>query len=140
MAQGRHIRRRRFGAFAIVAIGAGAFLLIAGGAAFAAYRYERANEDRILPGVRIAGVDVSGMTRDEAIDAVTRTAQRRWLSRSLAVSVAGERWGTVTPASLGQSPRVALAVDRAFQAGNDLGTFSRFWHRFRDEPVQVGVH
>jgi lipoprotein-anchoring transpeptidase ErfK/SrfK len=32
-----------------------------------------------------------------------------------------------------------MAVDRALAAGDDLGTVSRFWHRFRDEPVQVGI-
>ena len=57
-----------------MAIVAGVLVLAAGGAAYSAYRYEQARADRILPGVTIAGVDVGGMTKAEAVVAVRAAA------------------------------------------------------------------
>ncbi|HKE54970.1 MAG TPA: hypothetical protein VKC55_09405, partial [Actinomycetota bacterium] len=62
MARAKHRRGRRW---VIVAVSFGVVLLVSGGAAFAAYRYDTSASDRILPGVTIAGVDVGGMRRDE---------------------------------------------------------------------------
>jgi lipoprotein-anchoring transpeptidase ErfK/SrfK len=144
MATGRHVARRRTRAAIIVAVIVGVLLLALGGAAWAAFRYERANENRILPGVRIAGVDVSGMTRHEARDTVLRDAQTV-LTAPLTVIAGDERY-VVTPAQLGKRADVRAAVDRALAAGEDMGTLDRFWHRFRHESIGVdlelsyGVH
>ena len=40
------------------------------GTTLVAYAVDRAHADRILPGVTVAGVDVGGMTRQQAISAV----------------------------------------------------------------------
>ena len=69
MARGRHMKRAR-SAIVVVAIAVGIVLLALGGVSFAAYRYDRASADQILPGVTVAGTDVGGMTRVEAIQAV----------------------------------------------------------------------
>ena len=71
MARGRHIKHARSAAV-VVAIAVGIVLLALGGVSFAAYRYDQASSDRILPGVSIAGTDVGGMTRAEAMAAVER--------------------------------------------------------------------
>jgi lipoprotein-anchoring transpeptidase ErfK/SrfK len=142
MAQGKHTpsRRRRSHVVAIVAIVAGVVVLAAGGAAFAAYRYEQSRADRILPGVTVAGVDVGGMTRAEAI-AVVRGGAATHLDSPITVSVGGKTW-TVTPRELGQKANVDGAVDRAVAINASMSTFSRFWHRFRSQPVdaQIELH
>jgi lipoprotein-anchoring transpeptidase ErfK/SrfK len=45
----------------------------------------------------------------------------------------------VTPATLGRRAAVAAAVTRAMDAGADLGTLDRAWHRFRDESLDVDI-
>jgi lipoprotein-anchoring transpeptidase ErfK/SrfK len=138
MANGRHVHRRRRSAVLLVllAVIAGVGLLSAG-AAYAAMRYEHAHGDRIMPGVSIEGVDVSGMTRDEAIQAV-RVAAHAQLSRPLTVTVGHDHW-TVSPATLGQRAAVTSAVTRALHAGQDLGTLDRAWHRLRDVSLGVSI-
>jgi lipoprotein-anchoring transpeptidase ErfK/SrfK len=138
MAKGAHVHRRRRSAvlFILLAVFVAVGLLTAG-AAYAAMRYEHAHADRIMPGVSIEGVDVSGMTRGEAIQAV-RASARAELNRPLTVTVGHDHW-TVSPATLGQSAAVTNAVTRAFDAGQNLGTLDRAWHRIRDESVDVSI-
>jgi lipoprotein-anchoring transpeptidase ErfK/SrfK len=138
MAKGRHVHRRRRSAVLLILLATFVAVgLLTAGAAYAAMRYEHAHADRIMPGVSIEGVDVSGMTRDEAIQAV-RVAAHAALNQPLTVSVGHDHW-TATPATLGQRAAVTHAVDRAFHAGQDLGTLDRAWHRLRDESLGVRV-
>jgi lipoprotein-anchoring transpeptidase ErfK/SrfK len=134
MATGRHVPRRRHRAL-LLTLGAVAVtvLVVVGGAAYAAVRYERAHADRILPGVTIGGLDVSGMTRSEATAAV-RAAAARTLSTSLSISVGGRHWD-VTAKDLGRRAAVGSAVRQALGAGSELGTFDRAWHRVRNESL-----
>ena len=136
MARGRHIKHARSALF-VAAIAVGIVLLALGGVSFAAYRYDQASSDRILPGVSIAGTDVGGMTRAEAMAAVERTAQER-LTQTLTVRVARASFKT-TPEALGQSADVATAVDQALQASESVGFVTRVWHRLREEPVDISV-
>jgi len=138
MAKGRHIhKRRRHLVLVIVAVATGVALLAFGGVAFAAYRYERSQADRIMPGVTVGGVDVSGMTRAEALDAV-RAAVDETLSAPLTVTVGNEHW-TVTPDALGRHAAVAVAVRQAMAAGDQLSTLDRAWHRMRGEAISAAV-
>jgi lipoprotein-anchoring transpeptidase ErfK/SrfK len=108
-----------------------------GGGAFAAIRYEHTHADRIMPGVTIAGVDVSGLTRAGALDAV-RASVAEQLSEPLTITVGNDHW-TVTPETLGRRAAVATAVRKAFSAGEGLGTLDRAWHRIREESLGVDV-
>ena len=138
MAAGRHIRRRHIGAVvAVVITVAGSVLLVFGGVAYGAYRYEMTHADRILPGVRIDGVDVGGMTGKEAQAAVAAEAQQT-LADPLVITVGAHRWSQ-SQANLGRTPRVHAAVERALAAGDAMGTFDRFWHRFRHAPVNIDI-
>lgn len=137
MAKGRHVHRRRFGVIAVLATAIGVVLLTAAGGAFAAYRYEHARADRILPGVSIAGVDVGDMTRAEAVRAVKETAART-LGIPVVASVDGRRW-KATPAELGERAGIRVAVDQALAVNGELGTLDRFWHRVRDQSVGVSL-
>jgi lipoprotein-anchoring transpeptidase ErfK/SrfK len=136
MTRGRHIKRGARGAI-VAAIAAGIVLLALGGVSFAAYRYDQASADRILPGVTVAGVDVSGMTRAEAIAAVQATADAR-LAEPLTVRAGEKRW-TVTSSELGQTADVGGAVDRALLESASVGFVTRVWHRLRDESVDIAV-
>jgi lipoprotein-anchoring transpeptidase ErfK/SrfK len=137
MERGRHARRRFTGAIVVVTVAGAIVLMSAAGAAYAAYRYDRATADEILPGVTVGGVDVSGMTRAQAVEAVQAVAADR-LDATIHV-VAGERSWTVTPRELGQAADAEAAVDEAIDATSDVGFLSRVWHRWRREPVDVDV-
>jgi lipoprotein-anchoring transpeptidase ErfK/SrfK len=137
MAKGRHLPKRRFGVSVVVAVVAGSLLLTVGGVSYAGYRYEEARADRILPGVTIAGVDVGGMTRPEAMQAV-RVAAGHTLDSELAVSLGGTRW-IASRSDLGRRADVAKAIRQALAVGDSMSTFDRFWHRFRDEPVDRSI-
>jgi lipoprotein-anchoring transpeptidase ErfK/SrfK len=136
MARGRHIKRAR-SAIVVMAIAAGIVLLALGGVSYAAYRYDRASSDQILPGVTVDGTDVGGMTRVEAIQAVQRTVQER-LTQPLTIRAADRSWKT-TPAELGRSADIAAAVDQALQASDSVGFITRVWRRLREEPVDISV-
>jgi hypothetical protein len=60
------------------------------------YRYDRSAADRILPGVSIEGVDVSDMSRSQALREVTAKAQET-LGASLTVEAAGRSWIVTRP-------------------------------------------
>jgi lipoprotein-anchoring transpeptidase ErfK/SrfK len=129
---GKHTRRRgRALRYVLVAVGVVA--IVGSGTAFAAYRYDRAESERILPGVRIAGVDVGDQTRAQAERLLAQKADAR-LTSNLVVRAAGQDW-TVTPEALGVRADVDAAVDRAFQVSDDLSLVSRLYHRLSHEPV-----
>ncbi|HEY7667388.1 MAG TPA: L,D-transpeptidase family protein [Actinomycetota bacterium] len=137
MERGRHAKRRFRGAVVVVTVAAAIVLLSVAGAAYAAYRYDRATADRILPGVTVGGIDVGGMTRSQAIDAVEGAAAGR-LDAPIQVLAADRAW-TITPRQLGQGADVETAVDEALDATSSVGFLSRVWHRWRHEPVDVDV-
>jgi lipoprotein-anchoring transpeptidase ErfK/SrfK len=137
MANGKHVRRRTSRVVAVIGVTAGILVLVLGGMAFAAYRYEQGRVDTILPGVKVGGVDVGGMTRGEAVAAV-RAVTATPLGAPLSVSAAGKTW-TVTPQELGQRAGVLRAVNRALALNRSMGTFDRFWHRFRHEPLRRSI-
>ena len=132
MAKGRHVHRRRR-ALIVVAAVAGVLVLAVGGAAYSAFRYEQARADTILPGVTIAGVDVGGMTRSQAVEAV-RAEATVVLRAPLTVAAGGKTW-TVSPLELGRRAKAVAAVNQALGVSDSMDTLSRFWHRFRSEPV-----
>ena len=138
MAKGRHeVRAAQKRWPLIVGLVAGVLVLALGGAAYATYRYEQANTGRMLAGTTIGGVNVSGMTRAEAIAAV-RAHAREDLNREIVVVVRGERF-TATARQLGQRPWVGQAVDQAMDAAERVGWVERAWRRFRNDPVDLDI-
>ncbi len=133
MARGTHAPARKHRAIVIVAIVAVALVLAAGGAAYSAYRYEQDRAHRILPGVMVAGVEVGGMTKEEAVTAVREAAEVE-LQRRVTLRV-GDRTWRVSLRELGQRSNALGAVNQALGLNGTMGTFTRFWHRFNDEPV-----
>ena len=96
-----------------------------------------ASSGRILAGVTVAGVDVGGMTRDEAVAAVKATTEPK-LRRGVLVVGGDKRW-PVTPAGLGHGAAVEQAVDKAI-AGPELSWAKDFWYRLTNKPVGHSVN
>ena len=108
-------------------------VLLGGGTAYAAYRYDAASADRILPGVTVAGVDVGEMTRQEAISAVKEAVEPS-LDRTVTIRAGGRAWH-VTPAELGTRAPVGRLVSRAIEISESHSWPSRVFHRVFDRPV-----
>jgi lipoprotein-anchoring transpeptidase ErfK/SrfK len=121
----------------VIAVAVGVLAIVGGGTAFGAYRYDEANAHRVLMGVRVAGVDVGGMSRDEAVRTIRERAEES-LYRSLTVRAAGDTW-IVTPASLGMTADVEGAVDDALAVADEMSFLSRIYHRLREIPVDESL-
>jgi lipoprotein-anchoring transpeptidase ErfK/SrfK len=137
MARGKHTGSSLGRRAAITAVVAVLLVALGGGAALSASRFDSLAATHILPGVRVAGVSVGGMTRDEAVRAVKGRADLT-LRGDLAVRAAGFRWH-VTPAALGTRADVGRAVDRAFHVADDLSLLARVYHRVADSPVRASI-
>ena len=107
--------------------------------AYATYDYSQEYEGKILPGATIAGTDVGGMNRRQAIRAV-RKALRPQMRRKVTVRWRGQRW-TVTPAQLGARSDARAAVEAALADSGDVGMVDKAQMRFlgRDLDFQQDV-
>jgi vancomycin resistance protein YoaR len=86
---------RRLGPLSLVAVGLAVFVLVAGAILSArAYAYR----DSVLPGVRVAGVDVGGLSEPQARGRIEAVLSRR-LSQPVDVAV-GDDVFTVTPSNI----------------------------------------
>jgi lipoprotein-anchoring transpeptidase ErfK/SrfK len=119
-----------------IAVVVGLTVLLLATMSVAATARVSASSGRILAGVTVAGVDVGGMTRDQAVAAVKATTEPK-LRRSVLVVGGDKRW-RVTPARLGRGAAVEQAVDQAL-TGPELSWYSDFWHRLTNEPVSHPV-
>jgi lipoprotein-anchoring transpeptidase ErfK/SrfK len=95
-----------------------AVLVVALGAA-GAYAYDSSQKDKIAEGVHIAGVDVGGMTKDEAA-ALVRHRLLAPLRHSLRVSFDGKNW-ELPGAKLKIRANVDRAVEEAVADSQDGG-------------------
>jgi lipoprotein-anchoring transpeptidase ErfK/SrfK len=86
----------------------------------------KGSADRMLKGMRIDGVDVGGMTRQQALETVQRHLTPKLQSQ--VTVVADKRRFTVTPARLGRVAEVSQTVDRAL-AGRGLPWIAKVWYR-----------
>jgi lipoprotein-anchoring transpeptidase ErfK/SrfK len=137
MKKRRHQATSRVRWLPIVAGLVAVFMLGLAGAAYAGYRFDQRTSTHILPGVRIAGVAVGGMTRDQALRAVQVSADRI-LDREMTVRAAEKAW-RVTPRELGTTVDVEAAVDEALSVGGAMGWPSRVFHRLLNRPVDERI-
>ncbi len=126
MERGKHRRQPHRVAIALSVVAA-LLVLGVGGTAFAAYRYDRARSDRIVPGVTIDGVAVGDMTRSQAISVVQADLEST-LDRGITVSAGHQTW-TRTLRQLGLSADVDAAVDAAMRVGDSQSWLSRAYSR-----------
>jgi lipoprotein-anchoring transpeptidase ErfK/SrfK len=112
-----------------------AVALLALGSAAATARVKNGS-DRMLKGMRIDGVEVGGMTREQALAAVQDDVTPKLHSR-VAVTVNGRQF-TVTPAQLGRAALVSQTVDRAME-GPRLPWIGKLWYRLSGQSVDRTV-
>jgi lipoprotein-anchoring transpeptidase ErfK/SrfK len=86
----------------------------------------KGSADRMLKGMRIDGVAVGGMTRQQAMKTVQRRVTPKL--RSQVTVVADKRRFTVTPAQLGRVAEVSQTVDQALE-GRGLPWIAKVWYR-----------
>jgi lipoprotein-anchoring transpeptidase ErfK/SrfK len=130
--------RSRWGRKKKILIAAGvlmALLLVgAAGIAYAGYDYTKKYDGRILPGAVVAGVDVGGMTPDQALAEVKEAVDPQ-LHRTIRVKFKGQSW-TVTPKGLGAESNARSAVDAALDASEQMSFVDKTRMRvFGDELV-----
>ncbi len=102
------------------------------GISYATYDYSSDYEGRILPGAEIAGVDVSGMTKRQAISAV-RAAMDDEMSHPIDITWRDHSW-TASKADLGARLDVRAAVQAALAASEEASFMQRARMRvFGDE-------
>ncbi|WP_333691924.1 VanW family protein [Chloroflexus sp.] len=121
---------------AILLIGAG---MVAGGMIY----LERSYADRILPNVRVHGVEVGNLHRDEA-QAAIEARFSPFLAQPVVLTYSGRSW-TPTLAELGVSLEIDQALDAALAVGrgNDLLTnlqqIGAVWQYGVDLPLRLSV-
>jgi lipoprotein-anchoring transpeptidase ErfK/SrfK len=106
------------------------------GAALAGYRYEQNRVTRILPGVRIAGIEVGGMSRSQA-NRVLAEPVSSMLNRPIDVEVAGKTWH-LTARELGMDVDASAAVDQALGLSESYSWTSRLYRRLMNKPLSQG--
>jgi lipoprotein-anchoring transpeptidase ErfK/SrfK len=102
-------------------------------AAFAGYRYEQARATRILPGVRIAGIEVGGMTAAQADRAVSRQVSAI-LARPIDVTLGDQTWH-LTARELGVTVDATPVVNQALALSGSHSWTDRLYRRLMDKPL-----
>ncbi len=101
--------------------------------------YQYSERDVVRDGVVVFGVDVGGMTRDQAIAAVTEATEAR-ANRSLTI-VDGVRSWEVSRYDVGLRFDVESAVNEAYgdgRSGFGPDRLALLWH-FKDSPTTIDV-
>lgn len=130
-------RRARMKLIAIVSAAALATILIVGSLALAIATRSWVKSERIAPNVTIAGLDVAGMTGEEASQAL----RDRWLPTlpdAVKVTFPGGEWDAERE-ELGVSLQLDVAVADAVRVGREGGLSDQMKARLRPQPVNVAV-
>lgn len=108
-------------------------VLLGAGGALAARRYDQGTADRLLPGVTISGIDVSEMSRADAVQAVAERADGL-LRREIEVRAGEDTWD-VSPSELGTTAMAGPVVDRALSLNDGYAWPARVFRRLFNRPV-----
>jgi lipoprotein-anchoring transpeptidase ErfK/SrfK len=119
---------------AVIAAVVGLLLLVGAGAVYA---YDRARAEEIGKDVRVGGVDVSGLTREQA-RAKLRAAVVEPLNRPVVVRGKGERF-KLTPARAKVDVDIDGSIDAAMDRTRSGSMFERTWRGLRGEPVGAEI-
>ena len=92
-------------------------LLVGGAAAYVTYDFGQQYEGRIFPGTTVAGVDLSGMTRSEALAEVNAAIEPQ-LTREVSLTWKKKQW-TTSPQDLGARSNAEGAVTAAVAASRN---------------------
>jgi lipoprotein-anchoring transpeptidase ErfK/SrfK len=119
---------------AVIAAVVGLFVLVGAGAVYA---YDHAHAERIGKGVRVGGVDVSGLNAEQA-RAKLRSAVLDPLSRPVVVRALGKRYKLTA-----EQARVGVDIDGSVRAAMDRSregsVLARTWRTLRGESLSADV-
>jgi len=101
------------------------------------YAYDRDVRTRIADGVTVNGIDVGGLTEQEA-RAKLRRSLLEPLSRPVSVRYKGRRF-TLTSEQANVAVDVDGSVDRALAASNEGNLFTRTWREVRGQRLNASV-
>jgi lipoprotein-anchoring transpeptidase ErfK/SrfK len=118
---------------AVIAAVVGLLVLVGAGGVYA---YDRAHAEEIGKGVTVSGVDVSGLTAEEA-RAKLREAVVEPLSRPVVVRALGKRY-RLTPARAKVGVDIDGSVQAAMERSRQGNMLARTWRGIRGKPV--GAH
>jgi lipoprotein-anchoring transpeptidase ErfK/SrfK len=117
---------------AVIAAVVGLLVLVGAGGVFA---YDRARAEEIGKGVTVGGVDVSGLTEEEA-RAKLRAAVLEPLKQPVVVRALGKRY-TLPPARANVSVDIDGSVRAAMERSREGNLIERTWRGIRGEPVEA---
>jgi vancomycin resistance protein YoaR len=107
--------------YQIIAVLTGSLLVFFLATGFAAGGYQLIYSDRILPGVSVAGVDLSNMSQDQASTALGQKLVFPYQGKILFAD--GDHVWVATPAELGMVFDIGASVHRAYAVGRGGGLF-----------------
>jgi lipoprotein-anchoring transpeptidase ErfK/SrfK len=122
---------RKFQIFCVFLV---ALLLLA---AVGAYAWDSSKKDKIAEGVTIGGVDVGGMTADEATDAVNEALVDP-LRKQITVTYDGVKY-QLNPDKLNVDSDVDGMVDKALEKSQEGGLPTRVWRYATGGEVDVAI-
>lgn len=127
---------RRSGVQFLVAFLAGLLAVLALGAG-GLYAYDRQYEGRVLPGVRVGGVDLSGL--DPAAARATLDSAFGGFSQGELVLGSGDRRTVISFADVGRRLDTAGLVSEAVEAGREAGPFGQAQTALRGVSIEPRV-
>jgi lipoprotein-anchoring transpeptidase ErfK/SrfK len=105
--------------------------------AVGAYAYDHSKSGEIADGITIGGIDVGGMTSDEARQAVNHQLIDP-IDKPITVKFDGTRY-VLNPDKLGVTTDVKSMVDRALDASKDGGLPTRVWRYVSGGEVDKSI-
>src|SRR5829696_10133788 len=114
----------------VIAALVGLLVLVCAGGVFA---YDRAHAEEIGKAVKVGGVDVSGLTEEEA-RAKLRAAVLEPLKQPVVVRALGKRY-TLTPARADVNVDIDGSVRAAMERSREGSMIERTWRGIRGKPV-----
>jgi hypothetical protein len=95
------------------------------------------HKGEMFPNTVILGVDVTGMTREEAIEAVTREAVEP-LMQPVILQFKGRQW-SINPLEMGLHVDVEALVDQAYREGWERSFLERAYRRAFNRPLDISL-
>ena len=112
-------------------------VLIAGAGFFAFYHFSYA--DKILAGVNVAGIDVSGLNANQAQEKLQQELNK-FSDQEIRFSSGGKTW-TAKPAEVGIKFNVEATADQALALGRDSTWYTNLWNvtqtLWRNLPIKL---
>ena len=103
----------------------------------AAFAFDQANSDRVAPGVDVSGVEIGGLSREEAITRLRRDYLGE-LQRPVVASYDGESW-KLTPEQANVSVNIEQSVDAALDRSRQENFVVRAYRSISGRPLGASV-